>query len=447
MILQPDLEALPAPRLRALQADRLAEVVRLAYERVPLYTRRFDEIGVKPDDISGLADLGRLPFTKKSDLRDTYPFGMFAVPMSEVVRIHASTGTTGHPTVVGYTRDDLEVFATVCARALAAAGATPGMILHNAYGYGLFTGGLGFHAGGERLGLAVLPVSGGSTSRQVDLMLDFRPEVLACTPSYALTLAEELARRGVAPEQVPVRFAVLGAEPWTESMRREIDRLLGARSTNCYGLSEIVGPGVAFECSEARRGSHVAEDHFLAEVVDPDTGSVLPDGEVGVLVVTTLSKRALPLLRYWTGDVTSLSREPCPCGRTFAKMSSVRGRTDDMLIVRGVNVYPTQIEAILGTFAELTPNYRLVVTRPGTLDEMRVEVELVESLFRSVAAEMLSEDELDAHHALAGPREALTQAIKSTVGVSAKVRFLAPGTAPRSQGGKLGRVVDERRLD
>ncbi len=446
MILQPELESLPQRQLRALQADRLVEVVRYAYERVPFYRRLFDGAGLEPDDVAGPSDLTGLPFTRKSDLRDSYPFGMFAVSMSEVVRIHASTGTTGRPTVVGYTRDDLELFATVCARALAAAGAAPGMILHNAYGYGLFTGGLGFHYGAERLGLAVLPISGGGTSRQVDLMLDFRPEVLACTPSYALILAEELVRRGVPPEDVPVRFAVLGAEPWTETMRAEIDRLLGARATNCYGLSEIVGPGVAFECAEAREGSHVAEDHFLPEVVDPETGAVLPEGEDGVLVVTTLTKQALPLLRYWTGDVTSLSSEPCPCGRTFVRMAPVCGRTDDMLIVRGINVYPTQVEALLGSLAELTPNYRLVVSRPGYLDEMRVEVELSEAFFRSVSAEMLSEEVVNADHALRSVRDRLSQAIKATVGVSAKVRLLEPGTAPRSEGGKIARVVDERQL-
>ena len=446
MILQPEFESLPQHQLRALQAERISEVVRYAYERVSLYHERFDELGLKPDGITGPDDLTRLPFTRKSDLRDHYPFGMFAVPMSEVVRIHASTGTTGQPTVVGYTRHDLELFATVCARTLAAAGAKPGMILHNAYGYGLFTGGLGFHHGGERLGLAVLPISGGGTARQVDLMLDFRPEVLACTPSYALTLAEELVRRGVSPEDGPIRFAILGAEPWTESMRTEIDRLLGARSTNVYGLSEIVGPGVAFECTEERAGSHINEDHFLAEVVDPQSGAVLPEGRPGVLVVTTLTKQALPLLRYWTGDVTSLSREPCACGRTSARMAPLRGRTDDMLIVRGVNVYPTQIEAVLGSFAELTPNYRLVVSRPSHLDELRVEVELSTAFFCEVATEMLSEEVVDADHALRSVRDRLSRAVKTTVGVSAKVRLLEPGAAPRSEGGKLVRVVDERRL-
>ncbi len=446
MTLQPDLESMPRPQLRELQADRLAELVRYAYERVPLYRERLGSLHLKPDDISDPADLPKLPFTRKSDLRDTYPFGMFAVGLGAVVRIHASTGTTGRPTVVGYTRHDIEVFATVCARALAAAGAGPGMILHNAYGYGLFTGGLGFHYGGERLGLAVLPVSGGGTTRQVDLMLDFKPEVLACTPSYALTLGEELRRRGVAPEDVPLRFAVLGAEPWTEAMRAQIDRLLGVRSTNCYGLSEIIGPGVAAECSAERHGSHIAEDHFLAEIVDPDTGVPLPEGKSGVLVVTTLTKEALPLVRYWTGDVTSLTTELCSCGCTFARMGPVRGRTDDMLIVRGVNVYPTQIEAVLGGFSELTPNYRILVSRSGTLDEVRVEVEVDQAFFCTVTGDLLTEEVVEADHLLRAVRDRTAQAIKSAVGVTARVRLLEPGAVPRSEGGKIARVVDERRL-
>ncbi len=445
-MLQPNLESMPRPQLRELQADRLAELVRYVYERVPLYRERFEALHVKPDDVTDPADLPKLPFTRKSDLRDSYPFGMFAVGMGAVVRIHASSGTTGRPTVVGYTRQDIDLFATVCARALAAAGAGPGMILHNAYGYGLFTGGLGFHYGGERLGLAVLPVSGGGTARQVDLMLDFRPEVLACTPSYALTLGEELRRRGVAPEDVPLRFAVLGAEPWSEAMRAQIDRLLGVRSTNCYGLSEIIGPGVAAECSVERHGSHLAEDHFLAEIVDPATGEPLPEGSTGVLVITTLTKQALPLVRYWTGDVTSLSSEPCACGCTFARMGPVRGRTDDMLIVRGVNVYPSQIEAVLGGFGELTPNYRLVVSRPATLDEVEVEVEVDDGFFRTVTGDLLTEEVVEADHLLRNLRDRAIQAIKATVGISARVRLLEPGTAPRSDGGKIARVVDERRL-
>ncbi len=446
MILDPQLESMERSDLRRLQAERLVEISRYCYERVPHYRHYFEAAGVKPDEISEPSRLAGLPFTRKADLRDSYPFGMFAVPMESVVRIHASTGTTGQPTVVGYTRADLDVFATLCARTLAAAGARPGMVLHNAYGYGLFTGGLGFHYGGERLGLAVVPMSGGGTSRQIDLMLDFKASVLACTPSYALTLGEELRRRGLEPDAVPLRLAVLGAEPWTESMRAEIDQTLGVRSTNCYGLSEIIGPGVACECSDERSGSHIAEDHFLAEIVEPETGAVLPEGEIGVLVVTTLTKQALPLLRYWTGDVTSLSSEPCSCGRTFVRMSPVRGRTDDMLIVRGVNVYPTQIEAVLGQLSELTPNYRLVVSRPRTLDELRVEVEVSEDFFQAVAADMLSDEIVEADHLLRSLRDRTAQAIKTVVGVSVGVQLLEPGAAPRSTGGKVSRVVDERRL-
>ncbi|MHB8244983.1 MAG: phenylacetate--CoA ligase family protein [Acidimicrobiales bacterium] len=446
MIFQPELETMARRQLRTLQLERLTEVVRYSYERVPLYRKRFDEAGVRPGDIVELSALEQLPFTRKSDLRDAYPFEMFAVPMDEVVRIHASTGTTGQATVVGYTRADLDLFTSVCARALAAAGARPGMVLHNAYGYGLFTGGLGFHYGGERLGLAVVPMSGGGTARQVDLMLDFKPSVLACTPSYAMTISEELRRRGVEPDAVPLRFAVLGAEPWTESMRAEIDRSLGVRSTNCYGLSEIIGPGVASECSEERRGSHIAEDHFLAEIVDPDTGVVLPEGELGVLVVTTLTKQALPLVRYWTGDVSSLSSEPCRCGRTFVRMAPVRGRTDDMLIVRGVNVYPTQIEAVLGQVGELTPNYRLTVSRPGALDEMRVEVELNQDFFEQVAGGSLTEEKGAAHDLMRSVCDRAGEAIKSAVGLSVTVQLVEPGAVPRSQGGKVSRVIDERQL-
>ena len=318
---------------------------------------------MRPEQIRSLDDLRRLPFTRKSDLRDHYPFGLFAVPREEVVRIHGSSGTTGKPTVVGYTRADIDLFAEVCARCLALLGAEPGMMLHNAFGYGLFTGGLGFHYGGERLGMTVVPVSGGMTERQLLLIEDFRPDVIACTPSYALTLAQAFKDRGIAPEDISLRFAAVGAEPWTETMRSEIDRGLGVRTCNIYGLSEVIGPGVAGECVEERDGSHVHEDHFLPEVVDPDSGEPLAEGEVGVLVFTALTKQALPLMRYWTGDLASLSSEPCSCGRTLIRMSAIRGRTDDMLIIRGVNVFPTQVEEVIGRVPELSPHYQLVVSR------------------------------------------------------------------------------------
>jgi phenylacetate-CoA ligase len=431
MIFEPELETMPRDRLRELQSERLRRLVDYLRERVPLYRERLAEAGA----IAGVEDLPRLAFTRKDDLRETYPFGMFAVPRDEVVRVHASSGTTGKPIVVGYTRADVELFARVNARVLAMAGAEPGMLLHNAYGYGLFTGGLGLHYGGELLGLTVVPVSGGMTERQVTLITDFRPDVISCTPSYALTLAQAFAERGVDPEQISLRYACVGAEPWTDAMRVEIDAGLGIRATNIYGLSEIIGPGVSNECVEARDGSHVNEDHFLPEVVDPETGEPLPDGEEGVLVFTTLTKQALPVLRYWTGDITSLRSEPCRCGRTLVRMGLIKGRTDDMLIVRGVNLYPTQIEAVLVRVPELAPHYRLVVTREGTLDEVEVQAEVTEDYFRSTSG------------ALDGALAArVAQLIKDTVGCSVRVTLVKPGEAPRSEGGKLARVEDRRRL-
>ena len=429
MIFEPQVETLPRERLVALQLDRLRALVAYVKERVPLYRDRLAD--VEPHDIASLDDLGRLPFTRKADLRDTYPFGMFAVPRERLLRIHASSGTTGKLTVVGYTRADVELFANVNARSLAMGGAEPGMILHNAYGYGLFTGGLGLHGGGERLGMTVVPVSGGLTERQLMLISDFRPEVICCTPSYALTLAQAFAERGVAPDELSLRYALLGAEPWTDAMRREVDAGLGVVSTNIYGLSEVIGPGVSCECVEERAGLHVNEDHFLAEIVDPQTEQRLPEGEEGVLVFTTLTKQALPLVRYWTGDITSLSSAPCACGRTLVRMGRLTGRTDDMLIIRGVNVFPTQVEAALLQLPELTPNYRIVVTRSGTLDEAEVEVEVAEAL----AADKTSE-----------VRARAEQQLRERIGCSLRVTLQPPGTVPRSEGGKLQRVLDRRTL-
>lgn len=422
MIFEPDAETLPRERLQELQLERLRALVAYLKERVPLYQERLADVVVE-----SLADLRRLPFTRKEDLRDTYPFGLFAVPRDDVVRIHASSGTTGKLTVVGYTQADLDLFARVNARCLAMAGAKPGMLLHNAYGYGLFTGGLGLHAGGEHLGMTVVPVSGGMTERQLLLIQDFRPEVICSTPSYALTLAQALRERGIPPVDVSLRYAVLGAEPWTEEMRREIDAALGVQSTNIYGLSEVIGPGVSCECFEARAGAHVNEDHFLPEIVDPDTGESLPEGEEGVLVFTTLTKQALPLLRYWTGDITSLSSSACACGRTLVRMARIKGRADDMLIVRGVNVYPTQVEAVLLRVPELTPNYRIVVTRSGTLDEAEVEIE--------VAPEHVGDPDL---------RARAENLLRNSIGCSIAVRLQPPDTVPRSEGGKLQRVLDRR---
>jgi phenylacetate-CoA ligase len=436
VIFEPELETMPRKELAALQLELLRRLVAYLRERVPLYRDRLD---VAPE-VRSLDDLRTLPMTRKADLRDTYPFGLLAVPREECVRVHASSGTTGKPIVVAYTRDDVDVFARVNARVLAMAGGAPGMTLHNAYGYGLFTGGLGLHYGGERLGMTVVPVSGGMTERQLLLIQDLRPDLVTCTPSYALTLAQAFAERGVTPDEISLRFACVGAEPWTEGMRAQIDAGLGIRATNIYGLSEIIGPGVSNECVEAREGSHVNEDHFLPEIVDPDSGEPLPDGEPGVLVLTTLTKQALPLLRYWTGDITSLNREPCRCGRTLARMALIAGRTDDMLIVRGVNVYPTQVESVLLRVPELMPHYRLVVTREGTLDEVEVEVEVAESYFHSIGGEL----EAPAVRSLA---HRVAELIRETIGTSMRVTLLTPGYGPRSEGGKLARVDDRRRLE
>lgn len=444
---QPELETLPRPKLTELQNQRLREQVAYVYERVPFYRQALDERGLKPSEIRGIEDLPKLPFTKKKDLRDTYPFGMFAVPREELARIHASSGTTGKPTVVGYTKGDLEIFAEVVARSLAAAGGRPGMMLHNAYGYGLFTGGLGLHGGAEKLGMIVVPISGGMTDRQIMLIQDFRPEMISCTPSYAQTLAEEFKKRSISPEEISLQYAILGAEPWTEAIRKSVDEGLGVQATNIYGLSEIIGPGVSNEDVTEREGlSYIWEDHFYPEVVDPETGDPLPEGEVGVLVLTTLTKKAMPILRYWTGDLTFIIREPGPSGRTHARMAQIRGRTDDMLIVRGVNVYPTQIEAVLKEIPEVVPHYQIVLTREGPMDKVELKLEVSEPFFREIGQQLLSDEVIKADHRLAHLREKVTRKIKDNVGISVKVSLINPGTAPRSEGGKLKRVADLRKL-
>jgi phenylacetate-CoA ligase len=426
VILEPELETMERERMRSLQLDGLRTLVSMLAERVPLYRERL--AGIDAHELGSLDDLRELPFTRKDDLRDTYPFGLFAVPKAALARVHASSGTTGKPTVVGYTRADLDLFATVAARCLAMGGAEPGMTLHNAYGYGLFTGGLGLHGGGERLGLNVVPVSGGLTERQLTLIEDLRPDVISCTPSYALTLAHAFRERGVAPGELSLRFALLGAEPWTEHMRDEIDAGLGVRCTNIYGLSEVIGPGVSNECVKGRSGLHVNEDHFLPEVVDPETGAPLPEGEAGVLVFTTLTKEALPLLRYWTGDITTLDSTPCTCGRTLVRMGAIVGRSDDMLIVRGVNLYPTQVGAVLGRVPELSPHFGLVLRRDGTLDEVEVLAEVAEP----------------GHLEVTGLGDRVETLIRETIGCSMTVTLVGPGEAPRSDGGKIQRVRDLR---
>ena len=441
-----ELEALPKDELRKLQDERLHALIRYVYERVPFYKTALDEKGVKPGDVSSIDDVHKLPFTHKSDLRDHYPFGLFAVPQEKTARIHASSGTTGKPTIVGYTKKDIETFAEVNARCLAAAGARHGMMFHNAYGYGLFTGGLGLHYGGERLGLTVIPVSGGMTERQVTLIQDLKPQVISCTPSYAQTLAEAFREKGVSPEEASLEYAVLGAEPWTDAIRADVEAGLGVKATNIYGLSEIIGPGVSNEDYREQSGSYIWEDHFYPEIVHPDTGEPLPEGEDGVLVITTLTKEALPLLRYWTGDITRITRETGATGRTHARMGMIRGRSDDMLIVRGVNVYPTQIEDVLKDMEDIALHYQLVVTREGTLDALTLRLELSELTFHKVGHASLSDETVEADLVLRSLRDRIQGRVKDTVGVNVRVSLLAPGAAPRSAGGKLRRTLDERNL-
>lgn len=420
---------MPLDGLRALQNDRLAALVQRMYDRVPFYKDRFERIGLHPSDIRSVDDLPKLPFTTKHDLRENYPFGLFMKPMDEIRRIHASSGTTGKPTVVGYTQHDLDIFDEVVARSLVCAGARSGMKLHNAYGYGLFTGGLGMHGGATKLGMAVIPVSGGMTERQLRLLQDFRPEVICCTPSYAQTLSEAFANRGVDTADLALQYAILGAEPWTEAIRNQVEKGLKVTATNIYGLSEIIGPGVSQEDFEEKgTGSYVWEDHFYPEVVDKHTGAPLPYGEEGVLILTTLTKEAFPLLRYWTNDICSIYYD-AGAKRTHIKMSAIKGRSDDMLIIRGVNLFHTQVEEVIHTMTALSPNYRLVVRKEGAMDAVTVEVETVTAVDESV------------HSAL---QRELVHKLKETIGLSMAVEMKAPQTIPRSQGGKLSRILDQR---
>jgi len=439
------LESLPRNKLRELQDEKLRTMIRYVYERVPFYQQRFREGGIQPDDIRSVEDLPRLPFTRKQDLAEQYPFGLLAVPRDHVIRIHTSSGTMGKSTVVCYTRNDIELFSEMMARSLVAAGARPGMILHNAYNYGLFTTGLGAHYGAEKLGMTVVPTSAGMIEQQMTLILDLKPEVICCPPSYARALGEEFMRRDIPPEQIGLAYALLGSEPWTESMRTEVDENLGVRCTNLYGLTEILGTGVSQECVEVRTGSHIWEDHFYPEVVDPMTGEPLPDGIEGVLIFTHLSKEAMPLLRFWTGDITSLTHEPCACGRTHVKMSLIRGRSDDLIIVQGRNLYPAQIEAIMKSIPEAVPYYQIVMTRKGSLDDIEIKVEVAEPIFREIAQETLDEQGAVADQRMRNLRTSIQSKIKDTIGLTTKVTLLAPGTIPRSEGGRVRKVLDLRK--
>ena len=433
MIFNEEFETLPREALEALQLKRLRQVAQRVYHTVGFYRKAFDEAGVSPDDIRSLDDLRRLPFTTKQDLRDSYPFGLFTVPMSNVVRVHASSGTTGKPTVVGYTKRDIETWAELMARSFSAAGLTRNDIIHNAYGYGLFTGGLGAHYGAERLGASVIPMSGGSTKKQIMLLQDFGPTAICCTPSYALYLAEAGEEMGVDMKSLKLRVGILGAEPWSEKMRLEIESKLDIMALDIYGLSEIIGPGVSMECVEGRNGLHVFEDHFIVEIIDPETGEQLPYGEKGELVFTTITKEAFPLIRYRTKDISRLMPAICRCGRTFVRMERVSGRSDDMLIIRGVNVFPSQIESVLMDSEGLEPHYQLIVEREGSMDTLEVQVEVSEQVFS------------DEVRVLQGLERRISKDIKDLLGVTAKIKLVEPKTLKRFEG-KAQRVIDRREI-
>jgi len=427
-----EIETMPRAALQALQLKRLQATVARVYEKVPFYRQTLSKAGVRPEQIRSLDDLRRLPFTTKQDMRDAYPYNLFAASMDEIVRIHASSGTTGKPTVVGYTLKDIEVWTDLMARSFVAAGAHKGDIIHNAYGYGLFTGGLGAHYGAERLGASVIPISGGNTARQLMIMQDFGSTVLTCTPSYSLYMAEEAREAGIDFRNLKLRVGIFGAEPWSEDMRTEIEAKLNLHAIDIYGLSEIMGPGVAIECIEMKKGLHIWEDHFLAEIIDPDSCEVLPEGTRGELVITTITKEGIPLLRYRTRDITSLTCEPCACGRTHARLTRMSGRSDDMLIIRGVNVFPSQIESILMRIEGVEPHYMLIVDRVDNLDTLEIQVEVDERLFS---------DEIKVLQTLALRIE---KEIKDMLGVTSKVRLVEPKTIARSEG-KAKRVIDNRK--
>lgn len=430
---QESVERMPREALRKLQSERLVAQVKRMYERVECFRKRMDEMNLRPEDIHGLEDLPRLPFSYKKDLRDYYPYGLFAEPLKSIVRVHASSGTTGKRIVVGYTREDLEMWADCIARMLTAIGVGAEDIVQVAFGYGLFTGGFGAHAGAERVGATVVPISAGNTALQIQTMIDFKSTVLCCTPSYAMYLGEEIEKLGV-KDQLSLKCGIFGAEPWTESMRAQIEEKLGIKAYDIYGLSEIMGPGVSYEC-ECQAGMHINEDNFIPEIIDPDTGEVLPEGATGELVFTTLTKQGFPLIRYRTRDICSLNYEPCACGRTHIRMNKPSGRSDDMLIIRGVNVFPSQIEEVLlkVSVGDITPNYQIIVDRVNNNDTFDVNVEMSEQLF---ADDVKSIEKIE---------KQITAELRSVLGIGAKVHLVNPKSIERSEG-KAKRVIDRRRL-
>ena len=432
MIWNKEIECADRETMRALQLEKLQKTVKHEYDNVPAYRKKMDEAGVKPEDIKVLEDIQKLPFTTKEDLAENYPTGLFAKPMSEIVRVHASSGTTGKPKIAGYTRGDLDIWAECVARAMASAGQDENSIVQVAYGYGLFTGGLGAHIGAEKIGATVIPMSSGNTKKQIMFMKDMKSTAIACTPSYALTIAEGLANEGVDPSELSLQSGIFGAEPWTEGMKDSIEKGLGIKAYDIYGLTEIVGPGVSVSCDE-NNGMHIQEDYFFPEIIDPDTLKPLPDGEVGELVFTTLGKEGFPMIRYRTRDLCYLMRDKCACGRTTVRMGKILGRTDDMMIIRGVNVFPSQIEEVISKFSELTINYMIYVGRENNKDTFDLDVELAPGL------------EIDNIRFIEDLRGRLDHALRDMLGIGCKVKFLNAGTLPRSEG-KAVRVKDTRKL-
>jgi len=432
MIWNEKIECASRDEMAAVQSERLKQTVQRIYHNIPSYRAKMQEIGMLPGDVRSVEDLKKLPFTNKTDLRDNYPFGMFTVPMSEIVRVHASSGTTGKPTVVGYTRNDLSMWAEVVTRSLCMSGVTRNDIVQVAYGYGLFTGGLGLHYGTENLGATVIPISGGNTQKQIQLMQDFGSSVIACTPSYALFLAEVMQEMGIDPEELKLRVGIFGAEPWSESMRKEIEAKLKLKAIDIYGLSEVIGPGVSCEC-EHQEGMHVNEDHFIPEILDTETLQPVAPGEVGELVFSTITKEGIPILRYRTRDLTRLIYDKCECGRTLVRMEKCKGRSDDMLIIRGVNVFPSQIESVLLEMSETEPHYLLIVEREGTLDVLKLMVEVQEQFFSDEVREL---EKL---------KKKITHNIQSTLGISVDVKLVEPKTIERTAG-KAKRVIDNRKI-
>jgi phenylacetate-CoA ligase len=439
-------ESLSRKGMKKLQGERLAKVCERVYASVPFYKKMFDKAKIKPSQIKSIDDIVRLPFTTKLDLRDNYPFGMFAVPMKEIVRIHASSGTTGQPTAVGYTRYDLEIWAEAMARTMTAAGTTANDIVQNAYGYGLFTGGLGAHYGAEKIGAAVIPISGGNTQKQIMLMKDFGTTVLCSTPSFCLYIYDVMKQEKIDPKSLKLKVGIFGAEPWTDAMRKEIEKLMHIKAIDIFGLSEITGPGVSFECAEAQSGLHVNEDFFYPEIIDQETGEVLPYGEEGELVITTLLKEGIPLIRYRVKDISSLNPEKCICGRTLVRMSRVRGRSDDMLIIRGVNVFPSQVESVLLKSKVVAPHYMIFVERKGRMDEMTVHVEVTPDFIKSFAKKVLSDDLthfIDDFEEMNKVKKEIRDSIKDVIGVTTDIKLVPPNTIQRSEG-KAKRVTDNR---